>query len=597
MSTYVARLSELRALLAQRGFEGFVLPRTDEHLSEYVGEYAKRLAWLTGFTGSAGTAVVLSGSAAIFIDGRYTLQAREQVGAGHWSHQEIPLSSVESWLSENAKPGATIAYDPWLHTQGWVESVESVVAARGIKLVAVEPNPIDEIWKDRPEASRAAVIIHPETYAGRSGEEKRREVGAWLARNNSDATILCALDSIAWLFNVRGKDVSRTPVARAYAVVRANGSAEIFIEPEKVGQDVVRHLGSEVAIRPRSEFQKALSELHDKRISLDPDRTPAAIYQRLRDGKAHLVEARDPVVITKAKKNAREIVGAQAAHVRDGVAVTRFLHWLEKAGGGRGEDEISAAAKLLQLRRDGEAFQDLSFETISAAGPSAASPHYHAAAGSARSLERNSLYLCDSGAQYLDGTTDITRTVVLGQPTEEMRDRFTRVLRGNIALSMAVFPEGTSGAQLDVLARQYLWEAGLDYDHGTGHGVGSYLAVHEGPQRINRRRGEEPLVAGMIVSNEPGYYKANAYGIRIENLMLIEERCLPGGERSMLGFRVLTLAPIDRRLIRTAMLRREERAWLDDYHSRVHCELARFLPDETRAWLADVTQPLVRAVP
>ena len=596
MSTYQDRLAALREELARRRLDGFVVPLTDEHMSEYVGAYAQRLAWLTGFQGSAGSAVVLPAAAAIFVDGRYTLQVREQVSADDWSYQSVPETSIAQWLEANAASGARIGYDPWLHTRGWVRAAEAALATKGATLVAVDTNPIDTVWPDRPEPSDARLVVHPDALAGRSSADKRQEIADWLAGRGADAVVLSALDSIAWTFNVRGADVDRTPVALAYAMVKADATAELFVAPGKIAADVAQHLGNAVTVRDRADFADALRELAGKRVAADPDRAVAAIFFALDDGGAAVLEARDPAVLPKAIKNAAEIAGHKAAQARDGAALSRFLHWLSVEAPKGGLTELSAAARLHTFREETGLLRDLSFDTISGAGPNGAVVHYRVSEATSRPIEMGTLYLVDSGGQYQDGTTDVTRTVAIGTPTAEMRDRFTRVLKGHIALARAVFPEGTRGGQLDTLARQFLWAAGLDYAHGTGHGVGAYLAVHEGPQRIASSGafsgGDEPLRPGMILSNEPGYYKAHEYGIRIENLVLVERREIAGAEKSMLGFETLTFAPIDRALIDLSLLGADERRWVDDYHARVARIIAPQLDGAARTWLERETAPL-----
>jgi len=596
MSSYADRLAALRDELARRRLDGFVVPLTDEHMSEYVGAYAQRLAWLTGFEGSAGTAVVLPEQAAIFIDGRYTLQVREQVSADQWSYQSVPETSVSAWLKEHAPKGGRIGYDPWLHTKGWVDAATRALAARGAELVAVETNPIDAVWPDQPLPSDARLVVQPDTLAGQSAAAKRQDIAEWLDAQGAEAVVLSALDSIAWAFNVRGADVSRTPVALAYALVHADATADLFVDPEKVDEAVAQHLGNSVRIQPRDGFAGALDGLAGKRVSVDPDRAVAAIFGRLKAAGATVSEGRDPTILPKAIKNPVEIAGTTAAHIRDGAAVTRFLHWVDTVAAQGGQDELTAAARLEAFRAETGALKDLSFDTISGAGPNGAVVHYRVSEKTVLPIERGSLYLVDSGGQYADGTTDITRTLAIGEPTAEMKDRFTRVLKGHIALARAIFPQGTRGTQLDTLARQYLWEVGLDYAHGTGHGVGSYLSVHEGPQRIatpnGQPGGDEPLRAGMILSNEPGYYKTGAYGIRIENLVLVEDRQVEGAEKALLGFHTITLAPIDRRLVDVAMLSPAERAWLDAYHARVRREIGPLVPAEVQGWLEQATAPL-----
>jgi len=594
MSTYEDRLKALREELARRRLDGFVVPLTDEHMSEYVGAYAQRLAWLTGFEGSAGSAVVLPAEAAIFVDGRYTLQVREQVDGALWSYQSVPETSVAEWLKAHASEGARIGYDPWLHSKGWVKAAREALAKNKAELVAVDTNPVDAIWPDRPLPSRARLIIHPDSLAGRNASDKRAAIADELKEKRADTVVLSALDSIAWAFNIRGQDVERTPVGLAYAAVNADGTADLFVDPEKVSEDVVRHLGNAVRVRPRNAFPGWLSSQAGKAVLADPDRAVAAIFDALESSGARIIEARDPVVLPKAIKNPAEIAGHKAAQLRDGAALSRFLRWLSIEAPKGELTEMSAAERLHQFRRDTGELRDLSFDTISGAGPNGAVVHYRASEKTNRPITQGSLYLVDSGGQYADGTTDVTRTIAIGQPTAEMRDRFTRVLKGHIALARAVFPKGTRGGQLDVLARQFLWEAGVDYAHGTGHGVGSYLSVHEGPQRIATvsGAGDEPLAPGMIVSNEPGYYKAGEFGIRIENLVLVEPREIAGAEREMYGFETLTLAPIDRALIDTSMLDAAERGWVDRYHATVLARLGPLMSMDEHHWLSDVCAPL-----
>ena len=597
MSTYQDRLQALRAQLKAERLDGFVVPLTDEHMSEYVGSYAQRLAWLTGFQGSAGSAVVLPEEAAIFTDGRYTLQVRDQVDGRHWSYQSVPETSIADWLKDHAPEGGRIGYDPWLHTRDWVTKAREALAARGAELVAVGRNPIDSIWAEQPQPSTARLIVHPDRYAGRGSAAKRQEMADWLQSQGADTAVLSALDSIAWTFNVRGADVDHTPVALSFALVHQDGTADLFVSPEKLTDEVRQHLGNGVRVHDRHAFEPHLRGLSGKMVIADPERAVSAIFEALDAAGARVVAKRDPAVLAKAIKNEAEVAGHRAAQARDGAAVARFLHWLSVEAPTGTLTEISAANQLEAFRREGGDLRDLSFDTISGAGPNGAIVHYRVTGETNRPLELDSLYLIDSGAQYPDGTTDITRTVAIGTPTTEMRDRFTRVLKGHIAVARAVFPDGTRGSQLDSFARQFLWEAGLDYAHGTGHGVGSFLAVHEGPQRIGAANypgagWDEPLRAGMFLSNEPGYYKTGAYGIRVENLILVERRDIPGAEKAMLGFETLTLAPIDRALIEVSMLTAPERDWLDTYHARVLSVVGPQVEGEVLDWLEEQCRPL-----
>ncbi|HEX8481413.1 MAG TPA: aminopeptidase P family protein [Allosphingosinicella sp.] len=597
MSTYEARLAALREQLKSDRLDGFVVPLTDEHMSEYVGSYAQRLAWLTGFQGSAGAAAVLPQEAAIFVDGRYTLQVRDQVDGRHWSYQSVPETSIAEWLGAHAPDGGRIGYDPWLHTRDWVARAKEALAGKGAELVPVQRNPIDAVWADKPQPSKARLAVHPDVFTGKSSAAKRQEMADWLHKQKADAAVLSALDSIAWTFNVRGQDVEHTPVALSFAIVNEDGTADMFIASEKIGDDVRQHLGNGVRIHERHAFEPHLRSLAGKTVIADPERAVAAIFEALEKAGAKVVQKRDPSVLPKAIKNQAEIEGHRAAQTRDGAALSRFLHWLSVEAPRGGVDELIAAAKLQQFRQECGDLRDTSFDTISGAGPNGAIVHYRVSEETNRGLEMNSLYLVDSGGQYPDGTTDVTRTVAIGEPTAEMRDRFTRVLKGHIAVARAVFPEGTRGSQLDSFARRFLWEAGLDYAHGTGHGVGAYLSVHEGPQRISpagssQSGGDETLRAGMFLSNEPGYYKTGEYGIRIENLILVEPREIEGAEKKMLGFETLTFAPIDRTLIEAGMLSSEERDWLNAYHARVLEVVGRQLDGEARAWLEGGCAPL-----
>ncbi|WP_086606579.1 aminopeptidase P family protein [Erythrobacter donghaensis] len=599
MQTHEARLAALREELKRRGVDGFVVPISDEHMSEYVGDYAQRLKWLTGFGGSAGYACVTLTHAAIFVDGRYTVQVREQVDGNLFEYKSVPADTLGAWLAEVCESGAKIAYDPWLHTWAWVEAVEKQVEPKGIAMVPAKSNPIDAVWADRPAPSPAEAKVHDEAMAGRSSADKRAAVADWLAKEGHDAVVIPALDSVAWLLNIRGADVPHTPVALSYVIARKDGSAELFIAPEKVTPELARHLGNAVTIRHRAAFEGALAEYAGQSVALDPDFAVVGIAQALRAGGAKFAFKQDPTILAKAIKNPAEQHGQRDAQARDGAAVSRFLRWLEIEAPKGGVDELSAAAKLQAFREEDPGLSGLSFDTISAAAGHAALPHYKVDEDSNILIPPSSIYLVDSGGQYPGGTTDITRTVWIGpgEPTQEMRDRNTRVLKGHIQLARAVFPQGTVGGQLDVLARQYLWEAGVDYAHGTGHGVGSVLAVHEGPQRIAKPSGGQAgtgqeLHAGMILSNEPGYYKPNAFGIRIENLVLTEERQIAGMEGRWLGFETLTFVPLDRKLIDKALLTAEEIAWVDAYHAKVRDVLSPRLSGDDLAWVERETAPL-----
>ena len=604
MSTHEARLDALRKELTRRGLDGFVVPISDEHMSEYVGAYAQRLQWLTGFNGSAGTAVVLANraegkGATIFVDGRYTLQVRDQVDGAQWDYASVPETSPARWLGEHAPEGARIGYDPWLHSRAWADTLGKALAKRNATLVAVDSNPVDAVWQDRPAPSAAPAFVQDDALAGRSSADKRAEVARWLTQEGLDAVVIPALDSVAWLLNIRGSDVDRTPVALSFVMVHADGTADFFIDPEKVTSALQAHLGNAVRVVPRDGFVPALEALAGKRVAADPDHAVAAIFAALDRAGAHVVATADPCTLPKAIKNPAEQAGHRAAQARDGAAVSRFLHWLSVEAPKGTVDELAAAARLQAFRESTGSLRDLSFDTISGSGPNGAIVHYRVSEETNRPLQPGSVYLVDSGGQYPDGTTDITRTVWIGtseanggEAPAEVRDRFTRVLKGHIALARAIFPKGTSGSQLDTLARQFLWQAGIDYAHGTGHGVGSFLSVHEGPQRISKAGGNQELLAGMIVSNEPGYYKTGEYGIRIENLVLVEPRTIAGAEGEWLGFETLTHVPIDRALIDLTLLDPGEQAWLDAYHAGVLALIGPQLDGAERAWLQQACAPL-----
>ncbi len=596
-----ARLAALRSELKSRDLDGFIVPIVDEYMSEYVGSYAQRMAWLTGFGGSAGSAAVLTGKAgdkaAVFVDGRYTLQVKDQVSGTDYEYVGVPQSSVAAWLEDNAIQGARIGFDPWLHTVDWVKGTQARLKAKGVELVPVDSNPVDAVWSDRPAPSNAPAIAQPDEFSGRNSADKRAEIADWLSARGLDATVVTALDSIAWLLNMRGEDVSRTPVALSYLIINADATADLFIAPDKVTPALLQHLGNAVRIHDRAAFEAGLDALKGKSVAVDPERAVSAIFERLEQAGATIARHRDPAVLAKAVKNPVELAGHRAAQARDGAALSRFLRWVSEEAPNGGIDELTASDKLQALRAEGGLLRDLSFDTISGAGPNGAVVHYRADEKTNRPLETGTLYLVDSGGQYQDGTTDVTRTLAIGTPTDEMIRRYTQVLKGHIALATAVFPEGTAGSQLDVLARQYLWADGVDYAHGTGHGVGSFLSVHEGPQRIAKAAGgqagtDEPLRAGMIISNEPGYYKTGEFGIRIENLVVVEPREVAGAEHQMLGFDTLTFAPLERALIDSHMLTEAERHWVNAYHAKVMDVLGPELDADSRAWLANECRPL-----
>jgi Xaa-Pro aminopeptidase len=588
------RLADLRAELRRRGLDGFVVPRADEHQGEYVPRRSQRLGWLTGFGGSAGLAIVLLDKAAIFIDGRYTLAVRAQVDTTAFVPHQIPEDSPEAWIAANLPKGGKLGFDPWLQTVDGHERFARAAQRAGGSFVPIEQNPIDTVWTGRPAAPLAPVLPHPVEFAGETSEQRRRRIGDIVAARGADVALLTAPDSIAWLLNVRGGDVPRTPFALGFALLHTDGHVDLYMDRRKIPDRTLAWLGNAVTLAPPDELGIALDTLGKagKRVLIESATAPFWAATRLQAAGVAIVRDADPVSLPKACKNAVELEGIRVAHRRDGAAVTRFLSWLGTESKSGRLREIEVSDRLQALREETGQLRDLSFDTISGAGPNGAIVHYRASEATERTLETGSLYLVDSGGQYRDGTTDITRTVAIGTPTPEMKDRFTRVLKGHIALATARFPAGTTGSQLDALARYALWQVGLDYDHGTGHGVGAYLSVHEGPHRISKVANNIALQPGMIVSNEPGYYKAGAYGIRIENLVAVKEAQIEGADRRYFEFETLTLAPIDRNAIDVALLTEAEKAWLDAYHARVRETVAPQVDEATRAWLEQATRPL-----
>jgi Xaa-Pro aminopeptidase len=586
------RINRLRSLLPELRVDAVLVPRADEHQGEYVPASAERLKWLTGFSGSAGIAAITRRAGALFVDGRYTVQARSQVSK-ELEILQVPEARLSDWLRQKLRPGAAVGFDPRLHTVSEIERLTEALADRNIKLKPLARNPVDRLWgAERPPAPMGKVRPHPLKYAGRAAEDKIAEIQKALKADGQDAVVLTLPDSIAWLFNIRGSDVQHNPVALAFAIVPAQSKPELFIAQEKLDAEAKAHL-TFVRISEPEALGAKLGQLKaaGKRVRLDPNTASWWVARQL-GGPQRIARAQDPCILPKARKNEVEIKGARAAHLRDGAAVVRFLAWLDREAPGGRLDEITAARKLEEFRAETKALLDISFDTISASGPNGAIVHYRVTEATNRRLKSGELYLVDSGGQYLDGTTDITRTIAIGRPSAEMRERYTLVLKGHIAIATARFPKGTRGIDLDAFARRALWEKGLDYDHGTGHGVGSYLSVHEGPQSISRR-GMAVLEPGMIISNEPGYYKEGAYGIRLENLVLVTKpEKVPGGDREMMSFETLTLAPFDRRLIKVDLLTPAEITWVDDYHARVRQMLAPQLNAEDRSWLEAATAPL-----
>jgi Xaa-Pro aminopeptidase len=585
------RMRALRRELKSRKLKGFLVPHSDEHQDEFLPPSAERLRWLTGFTGSTGAAIILENAAALFVDGRYTLQARAQTDTSLFEVLQTPEAKASKWLVDKLPKGGTVGYDPNLHTIKEIARLTESLGKVGIRLEPQANNPIDLLWQDRPASSPAPVVLHGLEFAGRSAAEKVAEVQESLKRDKADAVLLTLLDSIAWLFNIRGADISHSPLALAFALVPARGKPSLFIDPAKVGDNVRGHLTDAVELLTPDALEGRLTALGQKsaRVRLDPETTPVRFAQSLEAAGAKIVAGADPCILPKAIKNAAEIEGARAAHFRDGAAVARFLAWLDENSPSGRVDEIGAAMKLEEFRRETGELKDISFDSISAAGPHGAVVHYRPTTASNLKLKSRSLYLIDSGGQYADGTTDITRTIAIGTPSADMRRNYTLVLKAHIAIASARFPKGTRGQDIDPLARRPLWEAGLDFDHGTGHGVGSYLSVHEPPQRISRH-GAVELQPGMILSNEPGLYREGEYGIRLENLVLVRPpAAIKGGTREMLGFETLTLVPFDKRLIEAAALTAQELAWLNAYHTEVQRKLEPLLKGADRSWLREAT--------
>jgi Xaa-Pro aminopeptidase len=589
-----ARVAALRAELKRRGLDGFIVPHADRHQSEYLPPSEERLAWLTGFTGSAGTAIVLADRAVLFTDGRYTLQAREQIDTSIFSIEHMGETPLDAWIEANLSSGIKLGYDPWLHTADAAEKLGKACAAAGATLVGVEPNPLDAIWKDRPQPPLGAVKLHDLRHAGEDAATKLAHIDDELGKLRADALVVSDPPALAWTFNIRGGDITHVPVALGFAILRREGRPTLYLDGRKLSNETRHALELLADVREPAAFASDLGALAAAKMNLRLDQSTAAdaLARIVAQNGGKATRGPDPIALMKAVKNETEIEGARAAHKRDGAALTKFLAWFDREAPKGKLTEIDAVQALESFRRESGALKDVSFPTIAGSGPNGAIVHYRVTRKSNRRIGDGELFLIDSGAQYEDGTTDVTRTVAVGEPSAEMRDRFTRVLKGHIAIARAIFPEGTTGAQLDSLARQDLWAAGIDFDHGTGHGVGSYLSVHEGPARISKL-GTTPLKRGMILSNEPGYYKTGAYGIRIENLVLVTQApAAPGAEKPLNAFETLTLAPIDRRMIETGMLTADEIAWLDSYHRRVRETLSPLVDTETRAWLEQATAAL-----
>ena len=586
------RVAALRAALARQGLDGFIVPRADEHQGEYVPEHMARLAWLTGFTGSAGNAIVLADKAALIVDGRYTLQSQEQTDASVITPTKMEEMPLDRWIEANLPAGGKLGYDPWLHTVDGLARLEKAAIAAGGTLVACTPNPIDALWTDRPAPPAAPVKAHRAEHAGETAASKLARIQEALAKEKVDALVVSDPHALAWTFNIRGGDVEHTPLPLGYAIVPREGRPTVFLAPEKITNEAGDAIGAVGEIAPPALLQTQLEALGaaNAKVRLDATTAASALATLIREAGGTPEAGTDPTALMKARKNAAELEGARQAHLRDGAAMVRFLSWLAREAPKGGLTEVHAVAALEAERMKTGLLRDVSFTTIAGAGPNAALPHYRVTDASNRRIEPG-IFLVDSGGQYEDGTTDITRTMAVGEPSAEMRDRYTRVLKGHLAISRAVFVKGTSGAQLDALARLPLWQAGLDFDHGTGHGVGSYLSVHEGPQRLSKL-GTTPLEPGMILSNEPGYYKEGEYGIRIENLVVVEERKIPGGDRTIYGFETITWCPYERALIDRNLLDDGEIAWIDAYHAKVWDKLLPLVEGEAKDWLEQACRPL-----
>jgi Xaa-Pro aminopeptidase len=590
------RVAALRAELSQHGLDGLIVPRADRFQNEYVPPSDERLSWLTGFTGSAGIAIVLADRAVIFVDGRYRVQVHEEIDPAIFTVEHLIEHPPTLWIEANLPAGAKLGYSPWLHTVEGAERFAKACAAAGASLVPVEDNPIDAIWTDRPQPPLGAVVPHDVRYAGEEPAAKLARIQTEIQKLSADALVVSDPQAVSWMFNIRGSDVPHTPVVLAFAIVPKEGRPALYVDLRKLGNDMRQRLEELAEVRANAAFERDLMALGKARrsVRLDPAACAEAVARIVVEYGGTIVRGADPIAPMKAVKNAVEIAGARAAQQRDGVAVTRFLAWFDRVAPRGGLTEIDAVEALESFRRETNLLKDVSFPTIAGAGPDGAIVHYRVTRKSNRNIAPGDLFLVDSGGQYEDGTTDITRTIAVGIPTPDMRRKFTLVLKGHIAIACAVFPDGTTGAQLDPLARQFLWQAGLDFDHGTGHGVGSYLSVHEGPARI-AKLGSAALKRGMILSNEPGYYRTDAYGIRIENMILVTEAApVAGAEKPLNAFETLTLAPIDTRLVESELITADECAWLNAYHTRVRDVIAPMIDPATRVWLIGATAPVSR---
>ncbi|MBE4147352.1 aminopeptidase P family protein [Vibrio parahaemolyticus] len=588
----LSRVNAIREWLAQHNIDALLIPHEDEYLGEYVPAHNERLHWLTGFTGSAGAAVITQDKAAIFVDGRYTVQVTKQVPNELFEYRHLIEEPALDWIQDNLTANASVAIDPRMHSSAWLDMAQAKLAGK-LELNILSSNPIDELWHDRPAPVVSDVRLMPTEAVGQSSESKRKEIAQLVAKAGADSAVITALDSICWLLNVRGLDVSRLPVLLSHAILHADSSVEYFLDPARLPAEFAAHVGTGVTVHHPEALQSRLEAMSGKKVLLDPAISNAWFKLVLQNAGASVIAAADPCLMPKTAKNEVEIAGMKACHIRDGVAMSKFLCWLDaEVAAGNLHDEATLADRLEAFRKEDPTLMDLSFDTISAAGGNAAMCHYnHENQPEPGKLELNTLYLVDSGGQYLDGTTDITRTIAIGQPSAEMIKQFTLALKGHIGVARARFPKGTRGYQIDTLARQHLWAEGYDYDHGTGHGVGHFLSVHEGPASISKKQIDVPLTEGMVLSNEPGYYRADAFGIRIENLELVVETPT-NGDFPVLSFESLTRCPIDKRNINVDMLTRPELAWLNDYHQKVWEQISPLVEGEVKEWLREATLPL-----
>jgi Xaa-Pro aminopeptidase len=595
MERVAEHLAAVREHMATMDLDAFVVPRADEYLGEYIPEHNERMRWISNFTGSAGVVIVFQDRAAIFVDGRYTVQVRQQVDQQLFDILHLVDEPNIPWLAKQLESGARVGYDPRMHPLSWQKSTLKTLDKHGIELVELAQNPIDLSWQDRPQAEVHEAILLDEKYTGQSSPEKRKAIGQAIADDGAEAALIFAADSVAWLLNIRGRDIPSLPLVLGFAILHSDGRMQFFTNPEKIPEGFDSHVGEGVEIHSEDEAPAAFAALSGHKVLADPNTANAWCQLALERAGAELVADDDPVIMPKACKNDTEVQGMRDSHIRDGVAEVHFLAWLDaEVAAGNLHSEAELSDKLLGFRAEQELFQETSFDTISAAAGNAAMCHYnHLNAEKEAGLEMDSVYLVDSGGQYLDGTTDITRTVAIGDPGDEVKRRFTLVLKGHIALDQAVFPEGTTGSQLDILARQYLWQEGLDYDHGTGHGVGAFLSVHEGPQRIAKVGNNYALKPGMVLSNEPGYYKDDCYGIRCENLVVVRESPASNSDGpGMLEFEAITMVPFDNRLVDPELLTDDELEWLNDYHAEVREKISPHVTGESLSWLEDATQPI-----